>query len=367
MRVFCTAAVLLASCYANFCMAEKIPLWVASGKQGIYGAVFDSDKGTISDIRQLVTAASAGFLALHPSKPILYSIHRKKGGSILKSYIIVDSGDLKLLNEHDASLKGAAHLSVNQNGDMLAVAYYGGGAMGVYALDDKGKIASTVIEQKHEGSSVVQKRQQKPHPHWAGFSADNRFIFVTDLGTDHIWIYRLNNSDKTVTLHNKIATRPGAGPRHMAFHSSGEFVYVTDELLGEVSAYRYHQDQGRLSVIEHIESAPEAKSELWSNVSEVQLHPSSKFLYVANRGYDAISVFKVNPLDGKLTAVEREPIRGSISRHFTFDSTGKWMIVAGQHSNTLAVFHVSQTDGSLQYSRNIAAIPRPSCVLLAPK
>jgi 6-phosphogluconolactonase len=74
-------------------------------------------------------------------------------------------------------------------------------------------------------------------------------------------------------------------------------------------------------------------------------------------------VFSFDPENGKLELVERESIRGSCPRNFNIDPTGKWLIAAGQHSNTLALFEIDQETGELVFARQVANATAPICVL----
>lgn len=44
----------------------------------------------------------------------------------------------------------------------------------------------------HEGSSVHPERQACPHPHCSVFCENDSVLFVSDLGTDTVYHYRVN-------------------------------------------------------------------------------------------------------------------------------------------------------------------------------
>jgi 6-phosphogluconolactonase len=69
---------------------------------------------------------------------------------------------------------------------------------------------------------------------------------------------------------------------------------------------------------------------------------------------------------GRLTPVQREPVRGSISRNIAFVRSGRWALVAGQESNTLALFEVDTATGMLSYTRQIKAAPTPMAIVIEP-
>lgn len=337
--------------------------WIASSKDGIFTGELNLRSGKIENFQRSPESLSASYIVKHPSKAVLYSIGGSKNGSKISSWIIQKNGELNLQSELENRLQGGAHINISPDGRWLAVAYYSSGISGVYSLDQDGKIEAVFAEAQHSGSSVNPERQTAPHPHWAGFSEDSRFLYVPDLGTDHIWIYTLNNETKTLDLVQKSATPKGAGPRHLAFHPGQPFAYVSDELQAQVSRYVHNPDNGKLTWVDSLASAEEADPEIWRNVSDIRVHTSGKFLYLVNRGFDYVSVFAINNVTGELTPVEREDIRGKISRNINLDPTGTWALVAGTGSDTLSVFKVSAENGSLDFSGQVLNIPAPMAIV----
>ncbi len=155
---------------------------------------------------------------------------------------------------------------------------------------------------------------------------------------------------------------PGSGPRHFVFHPNGRFAYVINELTITVTAFSYDSAAGTLDEIQTIDSLPEKVHKVFSSGSEICIHPSGHFLYAANRGDDSITVFGVNPETGRLTYVEREPIRGSHPRCFNLDPSGKWLLAAGRNSNTISVFRIDAQTGRLVYNEQIVNSPAPICI-----
>jgi 6-phosphogluconolactonase len=77
-----------------------------------------------------------------------------------------------------------------------------------------------------------------------------------------------------------------------------------------------------------------------------------------------VSVYAIDPLNGVLTPIEREPVRGSISRNMALTADGQWALVAGQLSNTLAVFRVDTSTGELTYANQMASVPTPIAIVI---
>src|SRR5262249_14834549 len=142
----------------------------------------------------------------------------------------------------------------------------------------------------------------------------------------------------------------GAGPRHFAFHQNGKWAYVINEMECTINALHYDA-HGKFEIVQSISTLP-GKVEPGYSTAEVQVHPSSKFVYGSNRGHDTIAVFKVDPHDGNLTFVARQGAGIKVPRNFGIDPTGKYMIVANQDGHSLVVFAIDAESGELKPTGN---------------
>ena len=361
--------------FQNPTAAKQIDVWfgTATAKQiqskGVYHAIFDTDKGTLTTPTLAAEIDSPGFLAMHPNGKMLYAAAREAGGPSVVAYRIkkVDGvSKLERVNSVPTGDGTAVHLAVDRSGTLLLTAQYSGGSTALFDLADDGSIKSQRQLLKHSGGSgIVDGRQDKPHAHWIGTSPDNQFVFVPDLGMDKVVIWRLDASAATLTPHGFGVCPPGSGPRHMKFNPDGTHIYVLNEFALSITTFEFDPVKGTMTPIQTVETLSEATKakELFNSGSEIRVHPSGKFVYAANRGNDSISVFRVDEATQKLAIVEVEPIRGSWPRNFHLDPTGKWLIAAGQKSNTATVFSVDQSSGALTFARQSVLVPSAICVL----
>ncbi|MEO0530732.1 MAG: lactonase family protein [Planctomycetota bacterium] len=353
-------------------VASDIDVWIgtvtsADGpSRGVYHLSFDTETGKLSPASLAAEIENPGFLAKHPTLPVLYST---AGEDIAAWRIVGDDAAKRLepINRQAIGDGGAAHVSVDRSGRVLLSAQYGGGSTASFPLDADGSIGERVSLIEHNNpSNVVLSRQRACHPHWTGVSPDNRFVLVPDLGADRVYVHRLDAQTATLARHGSVKTPPGGGPRHFKFHPAGRRGYVVNELAMSLSVFDWNADAGDLTLRQTIPTLSEEQiaGERFNSGSEVCVHPSGRFVYSANRGHDSITVFAVDEATGELTLVEQEPIRGSWPRNFNLDPTGRWLLVAGRDSNTLAVFAIDQATGELQYARETATVPAPICVVV---
>lgn len=353
--------------------AKSIDVWLGTSSRkpsrGIYHCILDTEKGRLSDPQLVAEISGPGFLAMHPTLPRLYAVGGVNGKPSLAAYEIqgkLRDASLKFLNAVEIGDGGAAHVAVDATGQTVLTAQYGGGSTAAFALKDDGSIARRTLIVNHEGAShAVAGRQDASHAHWVGYSPDNRFAFVPDLGLDKVVIYKVDVAASNLERHGYGEISPGGGPRHMKFHTSGKWIYVLHELDLKVTVFDYDADAGTMTAKQTIETVPRAdlEKEKFKSCSEIRVHPSGKFVYAANRGHDTITVFRVDQDSGQLTFVEREHVRGATPRNFNLDPSGRWLLAGGQDSHTLACFEVNQETGELAYNRSVVHAPSCICVL----
>lgn len=363
----------IAAMLGHAACAKEVDVWLGTSNaplsKGIYHATFNDDTGKLGESRLVAEITGPGFLAYHPNGKVLYAVGALNGQDVVAAYAIVKGEGkpgLKFLNAAPIGDGGAAHVALHPGGRLLLTAQYNGGSTAVFSLKEDGSLAARTALIKHEGgANVVPGRQDKPHAHWTGFSPDARFAFVPDLGLDKVVIYKVDAAAGTLAPHGFGAVPPGGGPRHMAFHPNGKWIYVLNELDLSVSLFDYDAAQGRMALRQTVPTVPKAElaQELFSSASEIRVHPSGKFLYAGNRGHDTITAFDLGA-NGELAVSGRTPVRGATPRNFNLDASGKWLLAAGQDSHTLASFGVHGGSGALTYNRSIIHTPAPICVLL---
>lgn len=96
----------------------------------------------------------------------------------------------------------------------------------------------------------------------------------------------------------------------------------------------------------------------------MHLSPDKKYLVVSNRGDENLVVYNLNTSDEQpLSIKEHVDIRGSGPRYFTFDPTGKFLLVANQNSNNLICFSYKKDKGTLEFVSQLVNIESPQHIL----
>jgi len=342
-----------------------------NGSKGVYVSRFNTATGELTEPQLAVEAGNPGFLAIHPSKKFLYacgdvtSAEGKKAGGISAFGIDSKSGKLTLINQAATTGAGPCHVSVDKTGKVATISNYGSGSISSYAIKEDGSVSPEVSFFQHEGSSIDPKRQAGPHAHSVNFSPDNRFAFACDLGLDKVLIYKVDTASGKLTPNDPpfAKTPAGGGPRHLAFHPSGKFVFVNNEMGMSETVFSYDAEKGALTEIETVSTLPEADRGMKGlSTAESVAHPNGRVVYVSNRTHDTIAVFACDPATGKLTLLQNVPVEGKIPRNICLDPTGKWLIAAHQDSATAALFKVDQDSGKLTFTGTKVNVPGSICV-----
>lgn len=366
MRTF---LLFMAVLFMSSTQAESIDVWIGTGNvtesRGIYHCELNTDNGKLTQPKLAAEISGPGFLSLHPGGKVLYAVGSLDKTDVVAAYTVND-GTLTLIDREPIGDGGATHVSVDPTGRVLLTAQYGGGSVASFKLNDDGSIAGRASLVNHEGGSgVVAGRQNSSHAHWTGFSPDNRFAFVPDLGLDKVMIYAIDHDTAELTPHGHAKVPAGGGPRHMKFHTSGKWAFVLNELSLSITVFDYDAESGKMTPMQTVPTVAKQllAKEQFKSASEIRVHPSGQFVYSANRGHDTISVFRVNQSSGELSPIEIENARSVTPRGFNLDPSGRWLVAAGQDSHTLVSFVVNQGTGELQYNRSLVFVPAPICVL----
>lgn len=342
-----------------------------NGSKGVYVSRFNTATGELTEPQLAVEAGNPGFLAIHPSKKFLYACgdvtkaDGKKAGGISAFGIDSKSGKLTLINQAATTGAGPCHVSVDKTGKMATISNYGSGSISSYAIKEDGSVSPEVSFFQHEGSGADPKRQAGPHAHSVNFSPDNRYAFACDLGLDKVLIYKADPASGKLTPNDPpfAKTPAGGGPRHLAFHPSGKYVFVNNEMGMSETVFAYNAEKGALTEVETVSTLPEAdRGKKGLSTAESVAHPNGRVVYVSNRTHDTIAVFACDPATGKLTLLQNVPVEGKIPRNICLDPTGKWLIAAHQDSATAALFKVDQDSGKLTFTGTKVNVPGSICV-----
>lgn len=325
--------------------------------KGIERLRFDDQTGALRNDALAVEAENPSFIAVHPTKPFLYSVNVNTAATQeghLSAFAIGADGQLKLLNTVASKGVNPAYVQIDRTGHWVATVNFTSGSCATYRIEADGRLSEAVDSRQHAGHGAHEKRQAGPHAHSAYFSADNKVLYVSDLGLDEVKRYGFDAKTGHLSDGQSLKAVTGGGPRHLALGPKDR-VYVLNEIASSVSVF----DGDKL--VETVSALPPGFAGN-SSTAEVILHPNGKFLYASNRGADTIAVFSVGKT---LKQIAQTPAGGKVPRGFVLSPDGKFMLVAAQNSDVVNVFRVDPSTGLLTATGSPVSVGSPVCLRFA--
>ena len=343
---------------------------ILQGKgEGIYVYRMDLSSGDMDLVSKTTGIANPSYLAFDSSQQFLYAVNElkmheeKPTGTISAFGVDPKTGKLELLNTKPTHGTDPCHVLVDKKRQYVFVANFMSGSICVLPVVGDGSLGDASDFIQHQGSSIDFVRQKGPHAHSVTLDQANRFAFVPDLGLDKLMVYKFDPKRGKLEPNDVpwLKMKPGAGPRHVAFHPGGRFAFLINELDSTLAALSYDGRKGRFKELQIVPTLPESfRGE--STCADVQVSPSGGFVYGSNRGLDGIVIYKIDQRTGRLTCVGHEPTRGKTPRNFGIDPTGRFLLAANQDTDTIVTFRIDRHTGKLQPTGHVVRVPTPVCV-----
>ncbi len=337
--------------------------------EGIYLYRLHQSSGELRHVATTKGVVNPSFLTISPNGRYLYAVNEveefagKKSGALSAFAINQRSGELMLLNQQPTLGGAPCYVITDQAGKFVLVANYVGGNVAVLPVHSDGRLGLATDVQQDVGSSTNTDRQSGPHAHCIVLDPANRFAYACDLGTDKIMIFRFDAGRGKLTPGKNpwVPAKPGAGPRHLAFHPSGRYAYVINEMHATVTAFAQDAADGNLKEVQTLATLPlEFKD---ANTSaDIHITPDGRFLYCSNRGHDSIAAFEIDQRSGALTFIVHESTGGKTPRNFAIDPTGTFLLAANQKSDNVVTFRIDGKTGRLTPTGHVAEVPSPVCL-----
>lgn len=341
--------------------------------EGIYVCNFDLETGDLKLKQTVRDVVDPSFLTLSRNGKFLFAVSElveyegKPSGSVSSFAIDRKTGNLQFLNKQPTLGGAPCHLIITGDGKFALVANYVGGNVSVFPIDADGKLRPSNNMVQHTGSGPNKDRQLSPHAHSITLDNKERFAFAADLGIDRVMIYKFDDDNGKLVPNAAqpfFQTKPGAGPRHFAFHPKGDLAFVINELDSTITSLAYDPKAGSLREIQTASTLPPGFTGS-NSCADVHVSPDGRFLYGSNRGGDSIAAFKIDQKTGKLTYLENTPTGGKRPRNFVIDPSGNFLLAANQDTGNIVVFRIDMASGKLTNTGKTIYIPSPVCLKFA--
>ncbi|KAF8752500.1 Lactonase, 7-bladed beta-propeller [Rhizoctonia solani] len=320
---------------ASSTLAASQQLWFTSFAGPFSTFTFDA-----TSLTNISTTLDAGFqpgwIAKHPHLDILYTPFRGQGGVNAWSYNA--QGSVTKIATARTNGTDAVHCEVSGDGHTLAVPNINGANLAVFAVRPNGTFASspTAVFTFPFYTPGPHRLQQKSRPHQARFDRSSSFLYVPNLGTDRLHVFRVDgpaSSNSLLTLSCLSAPVPG----------QSQFLYLVNQFSNTVMVFDISTPSlgAAPRLVQTISTRgpglPPSDPNIDINAAEVTVSPDGRFLIASNRNDtsradDTLASFSITPSSGSnhLTFHGLTGTGGKNPRSHRIDPTGRYIAIANQ-------------------------------------
>lgn len=281
------------------------------------------------------------FLVTDPARAVLYTV--RGDGTSATAFAVTPDGTLRSLVSAETGGTNSVHQALAPGGRFLIVANYASGSVALMPLRPEGGLepAAQVLPMPGE-PGPHRTEQASAHPHHVVLSPDGRHVLVPDKGLDRVVVLRLDGDQLEIVT--EAVLRPGAGPRHIAFHPGGALAFLVNELESTVATCRWDAGTGTLTPRHLVPTLPPDFFGA-STAAAIVVTPCGRFVYASNRGQDGIARFRVD--GARLEPAGWTPSGGRDPRFMTLAPDSGRLLVANEQGDSLTEFAIDPGSGDL--------------------
>lgn len=329
---------------------------------GIYVYRLDAKTFKITLLSRTAGIENPSFLSLSADCRRIFVVSESKTGDTgqLVTFGLRES-ILTLIDKVSYNGAGSCYVTTDHGCHHAFIANYRSGSLLVLQLRN-GSQCAVIQEIKFNGHGPDKARQEQSHAHAVLLSADEKFLYCTDLGADRLYKFRLDPNEKQpLSPYDQpyLDLPAGSGPRHFVFSPNGAIIYLLCELSGEIYIISANGNEMVITGKTRV-AADNYLGEI--EAADLQLHPRGDFLYTSCRGnLNEIGVFKIMAEDGTLHFIQRISSEGKSPRSLLITPDGKLLLAANEKSGNLALFKITG-NGQLTFTEQVVKVDSPSCL-----
>jgi 6-phosphogluconolactonase len=320
----------------------------------LYGV--DADEAALVRRDTVSTPANIQYAWPHPSKLYLYVVSSNGGPGSAGI-----SGDKHFANAfridpatgaltpHGAPLvlpSRPIHTSVDMSGEYLLTAFNDPSSLTVHRINRDGTLGERVDQPDTLDTGK--------YAHQIRATPDNQQVIMVTRGNNAPTDNPVNpGSIKTFSFKNGVLTnlaaiQPGDGmqfgPRHLDFHPTQPWVYVSIESQNKLYVYKLDSATGISREPLFIkDTLGDPASKMRQAAGPIHVHPDGRFVYLTNRafwltdfggrkvfagGENSVAVFAINQATGEPTLIQNADGHANYLRTFGIDPGGRILLSA---------------------------------------
>ncbi len=324
--------------------------------------IFDVDrmKGRMTE-RSEVEITNPSYISISHNGKLLYSITDDG----VEAYRILADGGLEEINRGPINGMRGCYISTDYEDKFLFVAGYHDGKVTVLSLREDGGIGKITDEIYHKGLGSVAERNFRPHVECVKMTRDNKYLCATDLGMDHIKVYRLDHTTGRLKLADILRSEIESAPRHIKFSVDGKFAYIIHELKNYIDVYSYKEENGqpqfeKLQTISTLNKYHAGGSA----ASAIQFSEDGNYIFCSNAGDNSVGAFARDQETGLLTKLFVLPISGDYPKDIEVFPDAKYLVSLNHESNSITFFHVNLENKTIIMNGPELYFHKGNCIIL---
>jgi 6-phosphogluconolactonase len=326
---------------------------------GIHVYATGQGGGAWTPIQHLPGLFNPSMLIMGPGERTLYAVH---GDADYASAYARDAetGLLTPLGQAATGGTNVVHGAFDSTGRHLVVANYSTGSVAVLPVAPDGKLADATQCLSMPGAPGPHRAEQaSSHPHQVVFDPSGQFVLVPDKGHDTICVFAFDAERGVLEPASVMASRPGAGPRHGAFHPTLPVYWVLNEIDSSITTYRWLAETGTLEPMQVLPTLPPDFFGASTAAAIVVTH-DGRHVFVSNRGQDGVAVFAVDTATGVLQSSGWIKAPGRDPRFMTLH--GSDLYVASERDDVIGRYDLTS---SLSSPSPVASSLSPVSIVFA--
>jgi 6-phosphogluconolactonase len=290
-------------------------------------------------------------MAVTPDRRFLYAALRSDTFPVSTFALDRASGRLTHLGTTPLA-DSMAYIVTDRTGRYLLSASYPGNKLTINPIGDNGLI-------QEKPTQIIPDR---PKAHCILVDAANKNVYATSLGADLVMSFKLDPGTGTLSPNGRggIHTKAGAGPRHLALHPNGRFLYLITETTDTIGAYGVDPATGTLTELQFVNALPEEFKEQPA-AADLHVTPDGRFLYGSERKTSTLAGYRIDPDKGTLSPIGHFPTEKT-PRGFNIDPRGRFLLSVGLDSNAMTVYRIDPQSGALAVAKQYPMGQQPNWI-----
>jgi 6-phosphogluconolactonase (cycloisomerase 2 family) len=324
-----------------------------AGELTLYG--MDVDNATLTKRSTVTLPANIQYAWPHPSKQYFYLVSSGGGPAVASDRNFANAFRIDpatgALTPHGPRLSlphRPIHTSVDMAGEYLFTAYNLPSSLTVHRINRDGTLGEEVKQPNPLDTGK--------YAHQIRATPDNQNVILITRGNNAPGDDPVNpGSIKTFSFKNGVLTNVAAiqpgdgthfGPRHLDFHPTQPWVYVSIESQNKL--YVYRRDPASVLSREPLfvkDTLSDPNSKARQGAGTIHMHPNGRFVYLTNRasttvdyqgkkvfagGENSVAVFAIDQATGEPTRIQNAEAHGFTLRTFGLDPSGRVLVAASQ-------------------------------------